>query len=617
MANFDTIKTTIDANINTNGNQAITGAVMNSILKQMVDSTDTELTELESRTDELSKDGIETYEDSIIIEDNNGNKVFHLDEKGLDAKNVKSNGKDVLTEHQDISEITQKVSSIERQANESGDTSVIITTDNDMPVSEMYAETMEDTEECQSWESDDYDKEKGIGEQYVKITSKGIYAKAFLDMNGSPIGELSILPDSYISHITSKAEKINNLMFQFSDASSVFFFTDTHYWSNHKRSTLLIKEVQKLVGTEKVFFGGDLVGTWKSSEGDVPFIEAEAYTQQINILDRVNYYPVRGNHDIWARVQSSTVINPERGYQTHQEEAGFTDYGYVIDVNSMIFKQHLGKDFVCADSGMYGYVDDDIKKIRYILIDTSNISKYFNGYGSNEEEMIWLLNNAFKTTKNGYAIVCFGHIPSLQAVKYSDHTNPQFLDLFAAINNKSVFSYKGVDYSFEGTTYKVIAYVNGHEHADNLAFKDGVIHFVTNCDTFDVSYKRYGTLYKQGLVPTYERLNDNPSEQVVDWIMFDAKNGYVRSVRLGAGYDRIAKLEPIKISVGQSVTIIPDIVANKWYSIDSDSPDEENPKREMCSVSNNGTVTANKTGQVTVYAIAADGTHEAFNVVIS
>lgn len=46
MADFNTIKTTIDANINTNGNQAITGTVMNSVLKQMVDSTDEQLTEL-------------------------------------------------------------------------------------------------------------------------------------------------------------------------------------------------------------------------------------------------------------------------------------------------------------------------------------------------------------------------------------------------------------------------------------------------------------------------------------------------------------------------------------------------------------------------------------------
>lgn len=48
MANFDTIKTAIDANIKTNGTQDITGGKMNSILKQMVDATDAELTELES-----------------------------------------------------------------------------------------------------------------------------------------------------------------------------------------------------------------------------------------------------------------------------------------------------------------------------------------------------------------------------------------------------------------------------------------------------------------------------------------------------------------------------------------------------------------------------------------
>jgi len=41
MANFDTIKTAIDANIKTNGTQDITGGKMNSILKQIVDSTDT------------------------------------------------------------------------------------------------------------------------------------------------------------------------------------------------------------------------------------------------------------------------------------------------------------------------------------------------------------------------------------------------------------------------------------------------------------------------------------------------------------------------------------------------------------------------------------------------
>ena len=55
MANSETIKTTIDVNINTNGNQAITGAVMNSVLKQMVDSTDAQLAKLSAKVNELDK----------------------------------------------------------------------------------------------------------------------------------------------------------------------------------------------------------------------------------------------------------------------------------------------------------------------------------------------------------------------------------------------------------------------------------------------------------------------------------------------------------------------------------------------------------------------------------
>lgn len=48
MGRFDTIKTTIDANIKENGSQEITGQKMNSILTEIVNATDAELTELES-----------------------------------------------------------------------------------------------------------------------------------------------------------------------------------------------------------------------------------------------------------------------------------------------------------------------------------------------------------------------------------------------------------------------------------------------------------------------------------------------------------------------------------------------------------------------------------------
>lgn len=66
MANFEIIKTTIDANINTNGNQAITGAVMNSVLKQMVDSTDTELAKLSGVKGKESIADSTTYSQGIV-----------------------------------------------------------------------------------------------------------------------------------------------------------------------------------------------------------------------------------------------------------------------------------------------------------------------------------------------------------------------------------------------------------------------------------------------------------------------------------------------------------------------------------------------------------------------
>lgn len=63
MGRFDTIKTTIDANIKENGSQEITGQKMNSILTEMVNATDAELTELESEVDtKTSESDVKTIE---------------------------------------------------------------------------------------------------------------------------------------------------------------------------------------------------------------------------------------------------------------------------------------------------------------------------------------------------------------------------------------------------------------------------------------------------------------------------------------------------------------------------------------------------------------------------
>ena len=59
MGRFDTIKKNIDANIKENGKQEITGQKMNSVLTEMVNATDVELTKLESEVTNI-KDMVES-----------------------------------------------------------------------------------------------------------------------------------------------------------------------------------------------------------------------------------------------------------------------------------------------------------------------------------------------------------------------------------------------------------------------------------------------------------------------------------------------------------------------------------------------------------------------------
>lgn len=117
------------------------------------------ISELSSRTDGISKEEIGTEYESITIEDNNGNEVFYIDENGLDAKNVKSNGKNVLTEHQDISGKQDVIPQISQNTIFSNE------------IEEMFV-------------SDDYDGQ-GNGDVYASIGSYGIKAKAIKDVNGN------------------------------------------------------------------------------------------------------------------------------------------------------------------------------------------------------------------------------------------------------------------------------------------------------------------------------------------------------------------------------------------------------------------------------------------------
>lgn len=57
MANFETSRLVIDSNITANGNQEISGKVMNNVLNHMVDDAEAKITELEERIENIPSGG--------------------------------------------------------------------------------------------------------------------------------------------------------------------------------------------------------------------------------------------------------------------------------------------------------------------------------------------------------------------------------------------------------------------------------------------------------------------------------------------------------------------------------------------------------------------------------
>ena len=126
------------------------------------------LTELEKKVSEVDKEFIETNEESIIFKDNNNNEVLHIDENGLDAKNLKSNGKKVITEN-DISNLPSK-EDVDKIQNK---------------VQDIIQENIS--------EYDDDDELIVLNEnsnKVVKIGDYGIKSKNYFDLDDKPITQL-------------------------------------------------------------------------------------------------------------------------------------------------------------------------------------------------------------------------------------------------------------------------------------------------------------------------------------------------------------------------------------------------------------------------------------------
>ena len=282
MSNYNNLKTAIDANIKQNGNQEITGPILNSVLNQMVNILGTgyqfagvatretnpgtpdakifyiangkgtyekfggievtedevvvlyrdsawhkvstgiasqeKLSELEGKTTEISSTTTQDNDDTIIITDNEDNVVATINKDECNFKNLKSNGVPVEA----IPEI-------------------------------LHDETI-DGESEQTWESND-----GT-EVYAKINEHGLSAKVFLDVPEFVVPSVVEPEDSIVdSGYSSPIGRANVKRADWS-ATDKYLYYDflAHYYDGYVNETSSYKVTKRSLGSDSSNMGYEL-----------------------------------------------------------------------------------------------------------------------------------------------------------------------------------------------------------------------------------------------------------------------------------------------------------------------------------------------------------------------
>lgn len=283
----------------------------------------------------------------------------------------------------------------------------------------------------------------------------------------------------------------------------------------------------------------------------------------------------------------------------------------------------------------YGYIDDEYRKLRIICLNTSdfgsgspNKGSYGNiNYYMSAEQTLWLvlaLDLSGKDDASDWQIILMSHVPFDQ---YSQYGSPSggmvsngYPNLLYAYETGGSGTLNGISYNFSGkNTAKLSLFIHGHTHGytvDNQHYKSGssyprmalaricVPNALPGRGIGASAVNPSGSGIDWGNGETYPKTADSKDSTAFVVNTIDPVNKVVYSHHYGAGLDRILHYD--SQSVSGSTTLTPSITATSWASLNT-----------SIATVNNGVVTPVASGNVMVYARAADGTREYWNLSVS
>jgi len=343
-----------------------------------------------------------------------------------------------------------------------------------------------------------------------------------------------VYPDYIKECVDDCVDKIQKL--QNRNTVTIGIMADTHYSHNFNHNIRVTRvmnayrEIAKKVHSERLIVAGDFVNDGYMSYKTLGYRELRAH------LKEFDYLPANGNHDdnaIWDHVTQAQLI----------ENRLTSEQIYNLFFNHL---QSLGAVFDKNNPGLYYYLDDEYKNIRYIFLDICDFpDMHFNTWymhiSMSQKQVNWLINEALDV-KEGTDIIITAHsYPFPSKIKDgtltdNDDYRIEYLNyIFDAYKKGERLERKfgsdefeiSVDADFSKRKRgNIIACFAGHVHRDIIEYSDAGIPYI-----YIANFMMYnGT--------ALERTDGDKSEMLFDIVTIDREKRVIYLTRVGAGSDR-------------------------------------------------------------------------------
>ncbi len=327
------------------------------------------------------------------------------------------------------------------------------------------------------------------------------------------------LPEYYSDYLKEKNHKVNGIMDRIDRCAAFVFFADLHISSNSMMSPGIIESILDNTSVRDVVCGGDVINSYGVEETALEW--CRVYNESYSFA---HPYFVRGNHDVYIK-ESETV---HEGYYAPQTL-----------VYNRFFRKH-NADVVIENGKTYYYFDRPEIGVRFIAVDTNEImdycpvgDNYFEVSVKVSQTQVDWLADCLRSTPAGYKILMAGHRPVDPALAWYAEDANIFWQMIEAFNNKCALRTEShgltADCDFSGTNGKILLYISGHGHTDDVhTSESGCVHYEVNDDAY---IDNGGSKFK--------RIPGTLSESALDVVIVDVDSEEISCVRYGAGEDKI------------------------------------------------------------------------------